>query len=500
MGNNFKDNAILSTDGKDEQGFRGTGLFPVTYGELPHSEYSSNEAEEYSWFRRKLFHEHFVEIKGEDYYLVIDPLINASLGKEEGSVNTSMFQNTRAFQVTGKVMDNISFYTGFYENQARFASFQTEYFASRGERRLNNANEYQVINAVIPGGGRTKPFKEGAFDYASSASYIRYRMNKNIAFQFGNTPNFIGWGHRSMLLSDNSFNATTLRIDATINDKWNYTTLNSKHLNLFRRKYSTNFEKPFEKKNFSAHYLTYQPTEKLTIGLFESQVFFREDSVFSQWMHPLYFNPIPLMNTAVFGWENEHAKSLLGLNFAWNVAKRHLIYGQVITDDLGRNKEFGFQIGWRSSDLLGVKNLQLQVEYNKASEQLYAAHNNRMSYTHFNLPLAHTLGNGFDEGVVRLNYMFKKVYFQSHNVFYITDQPISEASNLYGGKELSTELNVQQVLFTAFEVGYQFNPRTDLRIFSKIVNRSSLIAGEQSSQQLVYFGIKTGLFNQHMDF
>ena len=515
LGAMSKDETILSKKDTTSIGFRGTGFFPVTQGEIEDVYYNKEDTlkQNYSWLRRKLhfhkFDEHFVSIKGDDYFFAIDPLFNVALGVERGIEENTLFQNTRAFQVTGEVMGKVSFFTSFHENQARFASYQTAFFDDRGERRyVEDSAYYDNIHPVIPAGGRTKPFKEDALDYSASASYIRYRPSDHFAVQFGNTPNFIGWGHRSMLLSDNSFNATTLRMDAKLSDKWSYTTLNSKHLNVYRRiskldgvTFINMVEEPYEKKNYSGHYLSYQPTERLTLSFFEATVFFRDDSIYSQWMHPLYFNPIPGVNTAVFGWENEVAKSLLGLNFAWNVGKNHLIFGQFVTDQLGNRNEYGIQLGFRSRNLFNIKNLSIHGEFNKASQYLYAANNQRIAYTHYNFPLAHTLGNGFEELIGRLTYHHNNFYLQLQGVLYQSDQPIENQTHLFASKEKPSNIDKHTVLVNEAEVGYRFNTKTNLRLFTKVIYRMS--EGESSGQRntgLVFFGLKTGIFNQYTDF
>jgi hypothetical protein len=501
MNSMFKDEYLLSTYGDSEIGFKGTGVFPATQGAIERVEYlEADSSSRYKWLRRKLFHEHFAQVKGDDYFIFFDPLINGAVGRERGIAQNNLFQNTRGFQVSGEVMNKVSFFTSFYENQARFASYQQDYFSDRSEQRIVGGN-YIKEHAVIPGGGRTKPFGDDGFDYASSMSYVRYRPSKYVALQFGNNPNFIGWGHRSLLLSDNSFNATTLRIDITLGEKWNYSILNSKHLNLWRRQFTNAVESPYEKKNYSAHYLTYKATERLTIGLFESTVYFREDSIQSQWMHPLYFNPVIGVNTAVFGWENQDAKSLVGLNFAYSLGKKHLVFGQLATDELSSSPQYGIQLGWRSADLFGVKNLTAHMEYNKATERLYAANNRRMAYTHFNLPLAHTLGNGFDEVVGRASYMYKSFYIQTQGIFYQSDQAMEFQSNLFESRELELQFDRQNVLLAELEVGYRFNPRTNLCAFTKVIYRQS--EGETAGLRttgMVFFGLKTRLFNQYMDF
>jgi hypothetical protein len=479
------------------------------YRSIPYQLWPNLDAEK-GWLARKWTKEHFFEIidttsKEKDVWMAINPIVNLQLGRENPS-GRNVFQNTRGAEAFGRIK-KLQFYTAFFENQARFAEFQQDYFNARGEQRLNSLGEYVVSNAVIPMGGRTKPFKDDAFDYASSLAFVRYtqplngKLGNALSIEFGNAPNFVGWGHRSMLLSDNSFNATALKVEYEINSRLSFTKINAKHLNLMRRQFTTAVEPPFEKKNYSAHYLVYKPWHNTTIGLFEAQVYFREDSVQSQWMHPLYFNPIPFVNTAVFGWENQQAKSLIGVNVAQAIRGNHLLFGQFATDELSKNFEYAFQLGWTWINPFKLYNLTIHAEYNKASERMYAAQNRRMAYTHFNLPLAHTLGNGFDEVIGRVFYHYKKFYTQLHCVLYQSDQPMFDQSHVFESRNTPTNFNQQRVSYNEIELGYLFNGRTQLSVFARGVYRYSVgeIEGPTTTT-MVFFGIRNRLFNQYTDF
>ncbi|MEX2484117.1 MAG: hypothetical protein WED10_06150 [Brumimicrobium sp.] len=497
LGSSFKDKLILSEDSESKHAL-GSGFFPNTYSESGYRLPGKDTTQ--GWIRRKLFNEHFIQIEGDDYFLAIDPLLNLTLGEEFLQNNTErVFQNTRGVQAFGEVLDKVSFYTVFYENQARFANFQNQHFLDRGEQRLKNG-VYQTSNAMIPGGGRTKPFKSTGFDYASSASYIRYQPFKKLAVQFGNTPQFIGWGHRSFLISDNSFNFSNLKIDWKISPKINYTLIRGKQLNLFRRAVTNQVEAPFERKYFGTHYLTFNPISNLTIGFFEASMYLKDEAVTSRSLDPMFYQPIIGLNTAASGWENENIKNLIGLNFGLKIAQSNLLYGQLVTDDL-ENIEYGAQIGWRSSDLFGVKNLFINCEFNFATNRLFSAENRRMSYTNYNLPLAHTLGNGFEELVTRAGYEWKKIYVFGSSVNYRSDQSMRDKSALFESKEATINFNETIVSNNSFEFGYILNHATRLSVFAKGLYRISSTSLEGDlNNGILMFGIKTGIRNQYMDF
>lgn len=495
IGVNIKDK-VINTDSSGL--FLGDGFFPATYEDSKYKLPTKDTTK--SWVKRKLFDEHFVQIEDKEYFLAIDPLLNVSLGQEVLQKSTErLFQNTRGVQAFGEILNKVSFYTVFYENQARFADFRKDFFKNRGEQRLSNG-VYTTSNATIPGGGRTKPFKETGFDYSSSAAHIRYEPFKNLVLQFGNTPQFIGWGHRSFLLSDNSFNFSNLKIDWKINAKINYTAIRGKQLNLFRRAVTNQVEAPFERKNIGIHYLTFRPTRKLTIGLFEATMYLRDEAVNSQSVDRLFYQPIIGLNSISSGGESSTLKNVLGLNFGWKLLKKQLVYGQVVFDNF-KDFEYGAQVGWRSFDLLGIKNLFFQAEYNIATNLLFSAENRRLSYTHFNLPLAHTLGNGFDEIIIRAGYEWKNIYLNVKSVNYRSDQPMSNKSLLFESSNSAADYNETLVSYNSAELGYILNHATRLSLFSRAIYRMSDSSNSgEINNGIIQFGIKTDLTNQYMDF
>ncbi|PWH85663.1 hypothetical protein [Brumimicrobium oceani] len=491
-----KDKAIFAHGTKN---IAGNGFFPVSYSEanlkLPTKDTTQN------WVMRKLFKEHLVQKSNQDFFFAVDPLLNMSIGQEQLQ-NTSdyLFQNTRGVQAFGHLKNKLSFYTAFYENQARFLKYQTDYFKDRGEFYPNNPPGLNVQNAVIPGGGRTKPFKVNGFDYASSVSYVRFTPIDKLAIQFGNAPRFYGWGYRSMLLSDNSYNYTNLTIDWEIIKGLTYTFMRGKQLNLTRKVFTDMVEAPYERKGIGVHYLSYSPVPSLVIGLFESTIYLRDNATSSQRVNPYFYQPVIGVNTMVNGTESVNMKNLFGLNFAWQFHPQHMLYGQVVSDDVS-NKEYGIQLGYRTGNTFNVKNLNFQLEANVATSNLYAANNERMNYTHFNLPLAHTLGNGFTELLVRANYLFKGVFIDTKIVYYEADQPIDDKSRLFESKQNFSIDNETQVLNANIELGYEFNPATQLRAFINMNYRTSVINfGSDVDYGAVSIGIRTALTNQYFDF
>ena len=55
------------------------------------------------WYKRKLFSEHLIIIKGEDYKVIASPIIHFSKGKESEN-KTNTFTNTRGFVIEGDIL------------------------------------------------------------------------------------------------------------------------------------------------------------------------------------------------------------------------------------------------------------------------------------------------------------------------------------------------------------------------------------------------------------
>ncbi len=136
-----------------------------------------------------------------------------------------------------------------------------------------------------------------------------------------------------------------------------------------------------------------------------------------------------------------------------------------------------------------------------ATNQLYSAENRRLAYTHYNLPLAHSLGNGFEEIVFRAGYEWKKIYLNIKSVNYRADQSMADKSLLFESNSETVNFNESTISFNSVELGYVFNHATRLSVFTKAIYRmSNTSQSDQLNNGIIQFGLRTGLTNQYMDF
>ncbi|MCA1763435.1 MAG: hypothetical protein LC664_10640 [Flavobacteriales bacterium] len=147
-----------------------------------------------NWISAKLFGEHLLQLDKKDFRVNADFIFDFGYGRETeapGAELSSTFTNTRGFAVSGQIGDMVYFYTDFRENQARFPTYLSDFVDSTG---------------VVPGNGRVKPFKEDGYDFNMASGYVGIRAADWLDLSFGHYKQFVGHGHRSLLMSDNSFN------------------------------------------------------------------------------------------------------------------------------------------------------------------------------------------------------------------------------------------------------------------------------------------------------
>lgn len=469
-------------------------FFPVNESKYDLITAINDSSKQYYKFTNVLFKKYLVEVKGKDFYIKLSPAIDFSIGRDlSDTISRTLFQNSKGIHVEGTLFKNFSFSTSLYENQGRYANYETAYYSSLGELYPGDST-YGRQNAVIPGGGRTKPFKGDGFDYAYAIGYFVYAPFKFLSVTAGNNSQFVGDGHRSLLLSDNSYSAPYFRIDWDIHPKFSFSYMRSRHMNLMRRPATGSVESYYEAKGYSVNYFTYKPTKKIAISLFESGEWNRGDSITSKHSHPMFYNPIPFLSGLVLKDKNE-VVSLLGLNVGYQVGKLHRLYAQVAMNDYNA-KKLGFQVGYRGYNYFGLKDFMLQVEYNYTASNLYQSSNPRLNTAHFNLPLAHVKGNGFQEIMLRSNYEIKRIYAEVTAIYYL----LSNYSSTSLLPTYATQtLQSNNVFYGAVEIGYRFNRKMNFCVFGNYTFRTIDDPMMLTTNQL-NIGVRTGFVNHYKDF
>lgn len=480
---------------KGQSAYLGGDFFPINESEYNLIPLINDSSKQYYDFTETLFKKNLFEIRGDNFSLDISPIFDFSAGKDVlDTSNRTLFQNTRGAIVSGELGNNFSFSTSFYENQARFTNYQSSFYQGRGEL-YPGATSYQSQNAVIPGGARTKPFKEDAFDYAFALGYISYTPTKDIRITAGNNPHFIGSGHRSLLVSDNSYASPYLKIDYQITKWFKFEYLRTRLINLIRRPVTSSVEAYYETKGFSVNYLTFKPSASVSISLFEGTVWNRGDSIKSTYSHPMIYNPIPFLSPLILDHGSE-VYSIYGLNWSAQVNDNNRIYGQVASALFSEDLTPAIQLGYRGYRFFGINDLMIQLELNTVPNSLYHNRSNqRLNYSHYNLPIAHIQGSGFNEALGRFNYEYKRMYIDETVSYYRVED--RETLNLLS-VSIVDPTPTRSFMISKTEVGYRFNRKMNLCLFGSLLIRSGDVVNDNTIA--LFAGLKTNIFNQYSNF
>src|ERR1051326_576336 len=470
---------------------------------------------EMNWFQRKLLYESLIVVRDttDKFYMTIDPLFDFQFGRDKMDTSgEKLFVNTRGILVRGDIGSKFSFETNFYENQARFPTY---------------IDSFNMQYGVVPGQGRWKPFKENkkneylsGYDYAMASGYVSYSPNRHFNFQVGHGKHFIGDGYRSLLLSDNVFNYPFFRV-TTIFGKFQYTNLYAAFMNMTYGATPKGTEHLFQKKAGVFQFLSYNIIPRIQLGLFQATIAQGADYRNNQHLEAFYFNPVIFANAIKYGL-NDSYNVLLGSTLKIKVTNSISLYGQYVVDEFPpkesgagsvHNKQ-GFQAGAKYFNVFGIKNLHLQLEYNRVRPYTYAKDSMLDAYSHYNQALAHPLGANFKEAIAFLNYrigdFFAEVHFSyalvgrdSAGANFGADIFRSATNAWYGpGSDINTQCQGLKTTITYKEikVGYLINPATNMNLVLGFSQRDMSNIFSENHSFYLYFGFPTSLTNHYYDF
>jgi hypothetical protein len=467
-----------------------------------------------SWFGRKFWNEHMVTIKGKDYWITLDPGVDLQVGKDtDADIDT--YNNTRLVYTQGGIGKNFNFFAVIYESQGRFA----DYFNRFAEARKPDGGN----PAIIPGRGIAKEFKTDSYDYPIATGHISFSPSKTFNFQLGHGKNFIGDGYRSLLLSDNSSPYPFFKVNTTF---WKLKYTNT-WMSLRDVRSAVTADGSFRTKYIANHYLSYNVTKRLNIGLFESVIWQNDND---RGFDFNYLNPVIFYRAIEFSTGSRGGNAIIGLSGKYKFTDRVNAYGQLIIDEFSSSdisggngsykNKIGYQLGAKYYDAFSVDGLYLQAEYNRVRPYTYSHNTVVLNYGHNNQSLAHTLGANFSEFVGIARYQKGRIFGDAKVIVakrgFEFNTP--EDTNFYGGSIFGTEDdrisdngndlaqgNTTDFLHAELQAGYLLNPATNLKIYASVIFRD--FKPELNTQDVfenqttwVNFGIRTDLFNWYYDF
>ncbi|MCK5781016.1 MAG: gliding motility protein RemB [Flavobacteriales bacterium] len=464
------------------------------------------------WWGRKLFDERFVTVKKDDFWFSIDPVMNFQVGKDLNSEYDYTYVNTRGFYIEGQLGSQFSFQTAFYESQARFPDYVSDW--TREHKGVSGAG-------LVPGQGIAKSFKEGGYDYPMAEAQISYTPSKFFNFQFGTGKNFIGDGYRSMFLSDAGFNYPYFKINTTF---WNIKYTNYwMFMQDIRPEVAVNGN-VHQKKFVTMHHLSWNITDRINIGLFEAIVW--ADSTGTRGFDVSYLNPIIFYRPIEFSLGSQGGNALIGFSTKIKITNTLQFFGQAVLDEFTLSEvkandgywanKFAFQVGLNYYNAFGVENLQIKTEVNWSRPYTFSHREPLQNYGHFNQPLGHPWGSNFIESATVIRYRYERFFADAKLI--LGRKGFDTPETNWGGdiykpyttreqdyENVIAQGNTGTLFFTNLKAGYIVNPAVNLKLFVDFTFRDFSILDEtdflrNSSGAIISFGVRTDLFNTYYDF
>ncbi len=339
-------------------------------------------------------------VQTPDFAFRINPVLLLQGGVDGGDANQFgglRYVNTRGVSFEGLIDQRLGFYGFFTDNQEKVPGWvqaQTELDSRPG-------------SPVAPHEGYTKIYKNNnsAYDFFTARGGITYAATRHINVQLAHDRNFIGNGYRSLILSDYSAPYFFLKLNTRV-WKFNYQNIFAE---LTARRGIANADTLYPKKYLALHHLSFDVTDNFNIGVFESEV----SGGPGRGLELQYLNPV-IFYRAIEQQTGSADNALLGLDFKWNIKHRAQLYGQLVLDEFKisevlkgdgwwSNKQ-AIQLGGKLLDLGGVRNLDLQLEFNYVRPYTYQHESLYTAYEHYQQPLAHPMGANLAEILGVLSY------------------------------------------------------------------------------------------------
>ena len=469
-----------------------------------------------SWWGRKLWNENLVEIQGEDYWFVINPIVDFQVGTASGEKQVSTFVNTRGINFSGGLGSQLNFTTTIFESQGRFADYYNRYAESIKPAGGNPA--------IIPGIGIAKDFKTDAYDFPMAEANLTFAPAKFVDLQLGYGRNFIGDGYRSLFQSDGASPYPYFKINTNF---WKIKYTNT-YMWLKDVRPEVTLERTYATKFMANHYLSWNISNRLNIGLFESVIW---TSTNDRGFDMYFVNPVIFYRAVEFAASARTGNALLGLTYKYKWNNQVNLYGQFLLDEFSlgdvkagdnswKNK-FGYQLGIKYFNAFHVDNLLLQLEYNHVRPYVYSHSVPITNYGHANQSMGHQWGGNFEEFVAIGRYNKGRLFADAKITYGVRglDFANSGANSNYGGniyrdydveRYADTGVKVGQgnkttIFITDLQAGYMVNPMTNLKIFGSFIYRNfdpSQDTATTFKESTTWFtlGLRSDVFNWYFDY
>ena len=344
--------------------------------------------------------------------------------------------------------------------------------------------------------------------YTDIRSRASYTPNHIFNFQIGVDHNFIGEGSRSLFLSDygTSYPFGLIRANFW---RFEYSVL----YQFFREKDQNRWEGKFA----SSHHVSFNATEWLNIGIFESVIFQPKDTNLIRGFDLEYLNPIVFYRPQEYSLGSSD-NVLLGIELSadW---KQHTFYTQFILDEFYLEElraksgwwanKFGGQFGIKGRFQKGDHKFFYRGEYNFMRPYTFSHISEELNYGNQGTSLAHPYGANFMEGLIEFKWSHKKWGGKLFANYYL--RGLDKDGDSYGGNIYQPYINrpfeyghkigqgVQLNGVNAISTfSFQIMPSNRLNVF--IENHFRFDTQNINSDYLLVLGIRSMLWNDYRNY
>ncbi len=439
--------------------------------------------------------------KPRKVYVALNPIFNISFGYDFWAKKT-IYTRLVGGELKVNIGKKVTMYTSFLNTVAKYPLY---------------VQGFNLQTSAVPGEGKSRGTKTGALDFSSISAYISYAPVKQFYMQFGHGKHFIGDGYRSLLLSDNAFYYPYVQFSTNI---WRI-----KYVNIFaefenRIQQTTDFTLGFPRKFATFNYLSVDPAKWLQVGVFEGIMWERTNERGNVAFDYNLLNPI--IGVRAFQKKlDDHTNQLYGFNLKVTAPKYVVIYGQLAINKFGQantiNRRVGYQAGAKYFDVGGIKNLNVQVEFNNVRPYTYQGNDSSLAYSHYNQSITHPMGANFREYLFRGSYQWKRIYLTYKMSYTQTATDLDTTGSVmtnYGNNVLEALADANRPTATKMFIGspysvmdhevhfgYIINPKINMVVEAKLQFRKYSFKDFGTTQNNNSFGISfaTNIFNRYYD-
>lgn len=400
---------------------------------------------------------------------------------------------------------------------------------------LELADRYVDSMSVLPGLGMVAANDVSSHYYILPQIRLNAKLSPMLSAETGMATHFFGEGKRSLILSDEHYSYPYLKFTTDI---WKL-----RYVNLFawhRDVQSTAAQRWSDgiSKFTAMHYLSWNVTKRLNVSVFEAVVAPLHDSLMQrQFVEYNYLLPVVMYRPVDFALGSPD-NVLVGMNLSLRLWKKHIIYGQLVFDEMFFNEvkadvlqfvlpdsgskhgawvnKQAFQLGWKYYDMFGLEHLDGLLEFNVIRPYTYSHRDVQQNYTHLNQPLAHPYGANLTELTGRLRYASQKwfacidlSYIRTgidstgthfgHDIFKPTfDAPIAGLGNIpvqYYGNTIGQGIPYT-ILYLKASLSRVLIPKYNIHAEAACTFRKQTIQQDTQYATYVHFAMKYGIGNE----